>query len=122
VEIPVIGPGTHHATFKSGREAGPLDPNYLGREGRFHFHDYWLEPFDAPTKLIIEMTSEDFESEVYIMQPPLQQPIWWSPMSFDGNLEAHLEVTLEAGQPYVIRATTQRERIYGDYTLKITLP
>jgi secreted trypsin-like serine protease len=102
---------------------GTLDPNYVVYDQRYSFQDYWIEASEDGRKIRVDIRSDSFLPEVYVMKAPLQEILAWTlPVATESPYSSTLEYALEPKQAYILRATSMRQNRGGEYLLKVTSP
>lgn len=103
--------------------SGPLDQNYAGYNLSYYFEDFLLEVGDeAEGQIVVEMISESFLPECYIIDPHIGETISWSRIVRGGGVanNSKLEFQVSPRGKYIIRATSVDPKSTGFFDLRIS--
>ncbi|MEC7904833.1 MAG: hypothetical protein VYE74_11580, partial [Verrucomicrobiota bacterium] len=103
---------------------GPRDPNFSDFDLTYYFEDYYVETSEnLEQPLQIHIATEAFIPEGYLIDTKTGQTLAWTTPSGDRNQrQVDLWLDAQAGQGYILRVTSLKQRRTGDYTVSVHAP
>ena len=100
---------------------GPRDPNFSGSDLTYYFEDYYFETSENLEQGIqISITAEDFIPEGYLINTRTGQTLAWTTPNGDRyQRQVDLVFDAQAGQDYILRVTSLKQRRTGNYTVSV---